>query len=143
MGRDDAEAMKWYFRAAKQGHAAAVAWCRWAAERGDARVQASFGAMFGNGLGVVQNYAEAMKWYRRAAKQGHAAAQHYIGVLYENGQGVARNYVAAYKWYSIAGVNGGEAGYKNRDILAEQMLPNQIAEALRLAQEWLANYGGK
>ena len=56
---------------------------------------------------------------------------------------MARNYVAAYKWYSIAGVNGGEAGYKNRDILAKQMLPTQIAEALGLAQEWMAKYAGK
>ena len=51
--------------------------------------------------------------------------------------------MAVYKWYSTAGVDGGEAGYKNRDILAEQMLPNQIAEALRLAQEWIAKYGAK
>ena len=52
---DYAEAVKWYRKAAEQGHA---------------RAQYSLGFMYYNGRGVPQDYAEAMKWYRKAADQG-------------------------------------------------------------------------
>jgi tetratricopeptide (TPR) repeat protein len=57
---DDAEALKWYRKAAEQGHVSA---------------QYNLGVMYGKGEGVTQDYAEALKWYRKAAEQGHAKAQ--------------------------------------------------------------------
>ena len=55
--QDDAEAVKWYHKAAEQG---------------DADAQNNLGVMYRNGKGVPQDDAEAVKWYRKAAEQGHA-----------------------------------------------------------------------
>jgi TPR repeat protein len=53
-------AVKWYRKAAKQGHTGG---------------QLYLGLMYGKGLGVTQDEKKAVKWLRKAAKQGHAAAQ--------------------------------------------------------------------
>ena len=55
--------------------------------------------------------------------------------MYHNGQGVPQDYVQAHKWYNIAGANGSETGTSNRDSVAKQMTPAQVAEAQRLARE--------
>jgi TPR repeat protein len=58
--QDDAEALKWW---------------RKAAEQGDATAQTNLGFMYDSfmydiGRGVPQDDAEALKWYRKAAEQG-------------------------------------------------------------------------
>jgi TPR repeat protein len=52
--------VKWYTKAAKQGHAAA---------------QYNLGIMYRRGHGVAQNYIEAKEWIIKAAEQGHVEAQ--------------------------------------------------------------------
>ena len=39
-------------------------------------------------------------------------------------------------WYSLAASNGHPAGGHHRDWLADQLTPEQIAEAERLVEEW-------
>ncbi len=97
--------------------------------------------MYENGRGVPQDDAAAVSWYRKAADQGYATAQHSLGVMYMNGQGVPQDLVQAHKWFSLAAsratrANVRELATKNRDIVAAQMTPKQIAEAQRLAREW-------
>ncbi len=58
--KDDAEAVKWYRKAADQGYALA---------------QYNLGVMYANGRGVVKDDAEAVKWYRKAAEQGNEDAE--------------------------------------------------------------------
>ena len=93
--QDYAEAMKWYRKAADQGHA---------------RAQFNLGIMYYDYKGVRQNYAEAMKWYRKAADQGHARAQFNLGLMYYDGKGVpqnyAENYAEAMKWFRKAAEQG-------------------------------------
>ena len=129
--QDDAEAVKWYRRAAEQGHATA---------------QVLLAIMYYQGCGVLQDYAEAAKWYRRAAEQGKAGAQNNIGYMYNNGYGVPQNYVLAHMWYNLAASQGyemslgsgdGEPG--NRDLVARQMTPAQIARAQGLATRCLVS----
>ena len=57
---DDEEAVRWYRRAAEQGHAPA---------------QTNLGWMYENGRGVRRDRVEAVRWYRLAAEQGNADAQ--------------------------------------------------------------------
>ena len=52
-----------------QDYAAAVKWYRRAAEQGHASAQFNLGVMYDGGQGVLQDYAAAVKWYRRAAEQ--------------------------------------------------------------------------
>ncbi len=67
MPQDDAEAVKWY---------------RKAAEQGDADALCNLGLMHYHGRGVPQDFAETMKWYRLAAEQGFAEAQYKLGGMY-------------------------------------------------------------
>ena len=114
-----------------------------AAEKGDARAQFNLGIMYYLGQGVPQDYAAAVKWYRLAADQGAPAAQNHLASMFEDGHGVAVNYVQAYKWWNLAvsrftaadKVRRDEA-IKNRDRVAANMTPAQIADAQKLAREW-------
>ena len=74
---------------------------------------------------------------RKAANQGDALAQWFLGSMYEWGTGVPKDYVAAYAWYSLAAYNGAESGAKNRDLLAKEMTPEQIAKSQELSKELL------
>lgn len=50
-------------------------WIRSAAEQGERYAQASMGALYLHGIGVIKDEEEAIKWFRRAAKQGNKNAQ--------------------------------------------------------------------
>jgi TPR repeat protein len=52
----------------------AVKWFRKAAEQGHAKAQYALGRSYEMGLGVVADYEEAAKWYRKAAEQGDSEA---------------------------------------------------------------------
>ena len=60
VARDDAEAVRWFRRAAEQGH-------------NDG--QNNLGRMYSNGRGVRRDRVEVVGWYRRAAEQGDAGGQ--------------------------------------------------------------------
>ena len=90
---------------------------------------------YDNGEGVIQDYKEAVKWYTKAAEQGNAPAQYNLGVMYGKGEGVLQDNVYAHMWFNIASSNGNEISRDNRDIVAERMTPDQLAEAQRLARE--------
>jgi TPR repeat protein len=153
--QDYAEAVKWYRLAAEQGYASAqfnlglmfdfgqgvpqneaeaAKWYRLAAEQCNASAQYNLGLMYKRGQGVPQNEAEAAKWYRLAAEQGYASAQYNLGLMYYQGQGVPQDYVEAHMWWNLAAAAGQKNAAKNRDIIARQMTPSQIAEAQRLAK---------
>ena len=116
----------WYHRAAKQGFTNA---------------QYNLGGMYEFGLGVTEDYAEAAKWYRKAAEQGDARAQDYLGLIYDIGVVVPQDSVQAYMWFNLAMEQGINDATKNRNNVAKFMTPAQIAEAQRLAREWLEKHG--
>ena len=107
-----------------------------AAQQGDATAQLNLGMMYGNGDGVEKDDTEAVKWFTKAAQQGNATAQLNLGAMYHNGVGVIQDYITAHLWFNLAAAQGEETARKNRDLLAEQMTKDQIAEAQRLAREW-------
>ncbi len=88
--RNQAEAAKWYRKAAEQGYAAG---------------QDALGVCYYSGDGVEQNNAEAMKWFRKAADQGVAEGQFLLGVCYEYRMD---NKNEAVKWYKLAAKKGSE-----------------------------------
>ena len=81
----------------------------------------------------------AAEWYRMAAEQGDIRAQYSLGVMYETGQGVSQDNVQAYLWYDLGASRPSveqEQSIKNRDSVASQMTPEEVAEAQRLVREW-------
>jgi len=43
-------------------------------------------------------------------------------------------------WFNLAAVQGYGKAQKGRDTLASKMTPDQIAEAQRMAREWMAKH---
>ena len=110
------------------------------AEQGNADAQYNLGLMYDLGEGVPRDDAEAVKWYRLAAEQESARAQYNLCFMYAMGEGVPRDYVEALKWLNLAAAQSQRGDHKKfseaRDLIAEPMTPQQIAEAQRLAREW-------
>ncbi|MEO8593490.1 MAG: tetratricopeptide repeat protein [Candidatus Solibacter sp.] len=127
VAQSDAEAVRWYRKAADGGNAQAQTnlgtmfcegrgvpkdcaegseWFRIAADHGYTDAQALLGLMYSEGQGVKQDYTEAFRWYRKAALQGHADAQYHLAVLLVRGLGVTRNYSEAAIWCSKAAEQG-------------------------------------
>ncbi|MEW5703046.1 MAG: tetratricopeptide repeat protein [Pseudomonadota bacterium] len=79
-------ALRWYVKAAKQGHVAA---------------QRQAGMFFKYG----QLYSPAYKWLKRAADAGDPEAQYQLGIMYHYGMGMPRNDAEAAKWIGMGGPN--------------------------------------
>ncbi|MFA7237564.1 MAG: trypsin-like peptidase domain-containing protein [Phycisphaeraceae bacterium] len=157
--KDPAEAIKWFRMAAEQGNvdaqinvgwmyyngvgvtkdpAEAIKWLRMAAEQGNALAQSILGWRYYDGEGVAKDFTKGVEWFRRAAEQGNVASQNMLGLAYWLGNGVARDYVKAYAWFNIAAAGGYEDAAKSRDSLAQEMTPQQVAEAQRLSSAFQA-----
>lgn len=119
----------------KGDYAAALRVLRPLADQGDADAESNLGLIYETGRGVQQDFREAAKWYRRAADQGNAFAQAQLAALYMLGRGVPRDDVLAYMWFNLAAAQGEKLGI-GRDVEAEVMTPDQIAEAQRLSRDW-------
>ena len=124
VGKEDyIEAVKWYRKAAEQGHAdaqfrlgscyafgegveqsweRAVYWAERAAKQGHKEALYNLAGCYEDGRGVAQSFKEAARLYRKAADQGHANAQFSLGCYYELGRGVPKIRTEAIKWYRRA-----------------------------------------
>ena len=121
------EAVKWYCKAADQGHSGAISklgYCyeydkgvnkdiakavkfyRQAADLGDPEAQIRLAFCYDEGNGVDKDFQEAVKWYRKAAEQGSGIAQNCLGRCYLFGHGVDENSQEAVKWYRKAAEQG-------------------------------------
>ena len=80
---------------------------------------------------------DSLAQYERDAREGRADALYTLGLAYSTGQGVGVDMVAAQKWFNLAAVRGVEAAKNWRNQLATEMTTGQIAEAQKLAREWL------
>ena len=154
--KDEAEAVKWWRKAAEQGESQAqvnlgvmyfngqgvpkdeaegAKWFRKAAEQSNAHAQYRLGTMYTNGDGVPKDEAEGVKWFRKAAEQGDAEAQYSLGGAYRDGVGVPKDDVAAYKWILLAGATD-EGARKAIPVIESRLTPDQRAEGQRLAREF-------
>ncbi|HEX2761230.1 MAG TPA: hypothetical protein VHM27_11980 [Rhizomicrobium sp.] len=81
---------------------------------------------------------DSLAQYERDAKEGRADALYNLGLAYSTGQGVGVDMIAAHKWFNLAAVRGVEAAKSWRNQVASEMNAKQIAEAQKLAREWLS-----
>ena len=115
-------------------------WYRLAAEQGLPQAQFNLGLMYGNGEGVLQDYKEAVKWWNKSANQGIPEAQYNLGLMYAKGQGVLQDYAMAHMYFNIAASSGYKSAIKDRGVAEKKMTASQIAEAQRMAREWMRTH---
>jgi len=63
--------------------------------------------------------------------------------MYFKGRGVTKDFIQAHMWSDIAGANGYKNGRTNRDIIEKLITIDQIAEAQKLAREWMEKHQKK
>ena len=71
------------------------------------------------------------------AKDAKPQALYQLGLCYSTGNGVELDLVRAHKYFNLAAMKGVAEARLWRAELAQQMAPNEIAEAQRLARLWL------
>jgi len=121
--KDDAAAARWYFKAAEQGNI---------------NGQVLIGRRYQDDLVVPQDYEEAVRWYRKAAERGDPEGQRKLGYMFGLGKGVPRDLVEACKRFNLAASGGDSTAVEMRDRTAKELTRDQIAEAQRLAREFVA-----
>lgn len=129
-------AMYFYGEVVTKDYYEAAHWFRLAARQGLVYAQFKLGLLYSGGRRVSKDYQESAHWYGLAAEQGNAEAQSRLGLYLVHGRGVPQDHVQAYMWLSLAAAQGVWVAEHNRDSVATQMTPDQIAEAQRMAREW-------
>lgn len=74
------------------------------------------------------------------AQTGAPDALFELGMLYATGRDVPADLVVAHKWFNLAAIRGNRAALTHRMEVAREMSANQVAEAQRLAREWLSTH---
>ena len=115
------------------------------ASNGNSDAQYYMGRLCSESKDISHDYSPSIKWYTRAAEQGHAEAQYslaaiHLAALLIEQQGVPKDIVLVCMWYKIAAFNGHEVSAKLINKAKKKMNRDQIAEAERLTQEWLAKH---
>jgi TPR repeat protein len=115
----------------------ALRWYTWQAEQGNADAQFYLGLMHALGKGMPRDYEKAAEWYRKAAEQCNADARFELGRLYAVGDGVPQDLVQAYIWTSLAADQGHSKAMEIRELIALQLSPAQMEEALKSLRKLL------
>lgn len=123
VGKDEAEAVKWYHVAVEHGcadamfelskyytfgigvrrnRATASKWLSKAAERGHLRSMVQLGCKCTHEYEADYNPRKAVRLFRKAAEKGDAWGMFYLGECYADGVGVKKDYDAAYLWFCRA-----------------------------------------
>lgn len=73
-----------------------------------------------------------------AANGGAPDALFELGLLYASGRDGQQDFISAHKWFNLAALRGNEAAKRYRLELSREMTKAQIAQAQRMAREWIA-----
>jgi localization factor PodJL len=151
---NEAEAARWFERAANQGEpvaayrlgtlyergrgvpasaAKAAKWYTAAANQGNRKAMHNMAVAYAEGSGVKKDFAQAAQWFTKAAMLGLADSQFNLAVLYERGMGVKQSLTNAYKWYAIAASQGDKESKARVDALSTQLSASDRAAAQRAA----------
>jgi hypothetical protein len=76
----------------------------------------------------------------QGAQMGGPDALFELGMLYATGRDVAADLVVAHKWFNLAAARCNSSALTHRVELAREMSVDQIAEAQKLAREWLQTH---
>lgn len=121
---NDAEALKWYKKAADSGHPKAAM---------------TMARLYFTGEGMEQDDAKGAEWMMRAAESGDPYAQALMGMLYLGGIGVEQDPQLALDWLNRSSER--EAVMLSGTIAAELAAIKQLPELVRKGR--MAEYFGE
>jgi len=75
-----------------------------------------------------------------AAAGGTPDALFELGLMYCAGRDVELDLVSAHKWFNLAAMRGNADAKRYRMEIAHEMSAREIAEAQRLARQWLRQH---
>ncbi len=154
---DLAEAAVWYEKAATGGIAVAQyrvgslyergqgvpldrtiakGWYEKAAEEGNVQAMHNLAVLVAEGVGADPDIATATEWFLRAAESGVSDSQFNLGVIFARGLGRAQDLVQSYKWFALAAIAGDNEAADRREVVANMMTPDQLAQARAAVQAW-------
>jgi TPR repeat protein len=107
------------------------------AAKGDTNAEYELGQSWFGTSGLVEDIDEALRLINKAADKFHTRAILTLGFMYKQGWKVPQDYVTAHKWYNIGASLGDDKAKYERDDLAKKMTPPQLADAQKLAREWM------
>lgn len=82
---------------------------------------------------------ESIASFEAQARDGNASALYTLGMAYSTGQGVPIDYVSAHKFFNLAALQGSVEARDMRKEISKEMTAEEIAEAQRLARQWLSS----
>lgn len=80
---------------------------------------------------------EIAETHQAVREAGQCEDLYKLGLIYATGQGGATDLVQAHMWFNLAASRGFEAAKESRRDLAGMMSAGEIAEAQKLARQWL------
>jgi len=152
-------AIRWFRRAAENGHAAgafkyaayleagegvradipaARHWYGIGADGGNADAQFQLARMLEAGEGGAADPAAARRWLERAAKQGHPEALFVLGDLTYRGEGQKADPVQAWAYLRLSEEYGLAEAASNRRYIESRLLPSELARASAVVQQLAA-----
>ena len=147
------ESIKWYDKAAKQGHIEAQSQLQMllliykdfavifddpfqyllkAAEQGNANAQVVLGNTLHEGKELNPRNTTAFTWYLKAAEQGNASALFALGQMYREGKGVYQSQKVAFEYF----LEAAEKGHKKAQFNVAQKFRKEI-EAIEVSNRLL------
>jgi TPR repeat protein len=125
-------------------HTEAVRWFQRAAAEGHVQAQEALAAALLYGLGIERSRSQAFAWLQRAAASGAPTAQHQLALLYASGDGGQRDVVSALEWLYTAAARSSRQRRQSyqtaADDIAKQASPDEVAEAHRRADVRVATF---
>jgi TPR repeat protein len=135
VAKDQAEAVKWFRKAAEQNFAKAQFNLGVCYAHGEGVAKDEVEAESARVFGMAKDPVEAVKWYRKAAEQNLAKAQYILGACYAHGEGVSEDHVEAVKWYRKAAEQNYATAQENLGVC--YVSGEGVAEDLVEAYKWL------
>lgn len=130
-------------RGVRQDKARGIALVRRAALAGRVESQQAMGIFYYIGYmdAAEQDIDEAEKWFRMGAEQGDKKAFWRLGEIYAGENSPRDDEVEAMKWLILAGRDDYYMARRLYEQLTLELSPEQMAEAERRANTWLAERG--
>jgi TPR repeat protein len=84
------------------------------------------------------NYPQAYMGMKELAEKGSSNSQYFLGVMCLKGMGVLQDFSKAHMWFNLSASRGHNKARSHLEKLTQKMGADQIAEAQRLARDWVA-----